>query len=68
MRTFAGRDAGRIGPLHRDDLDFAPTCTSRPSPTGSSPSSVRAFCAYHASFLDSPHAVALLASVRGHPA
>lgn len=67
--VVAGPDAGQVRPLQRDDLPFCAQLHLDALPHGFfARLGPRFLRAYYASFLESPHAVALLAAVRGHPA
>lgn len=67
--VVAGRNAGQVRALHRKDLAFCADLHLDALPHGFfARLGPRFLRAYHASFLDSPHAVALLAQLSGHPA
>lgn len=67
--VVAAPGGGRIRPLHRDDLRFCARLHLEALPHGFfAHLGPRFLRAYYATFIESPHAVALVAAVRGHPA
>lgn len=67
--VVAAPGSGSVRPLHRDDVRFCARLHLEALPHGFfAELGPRFLRAYYATFLESPHAVALVAAVRDHPA